>query len=484
MAAAPVHAEPAASDRSLELETFLVDFVVEQTGYPREIVELDADLEADLGIDSIRKAQLFGEIGQKYSLKADDSVSLDEFPTLRHLLDYMLPRVGGTASTSASASTAASAPAKSQPVREEPAVVDLAAALGGFDAVLVAAADAAGPRGLIACFGRHASPAVQRVEAGGLRATLVGAEGLPGALVGWNDAGLIAFAADATGRNGMAATAAVEAIVTSCRSTADAERLIGGLSQAPQGLVVAHIAGGVNPVSAVCDPKSALWRVALADGAIDAPQALAALLNRQQSAARDALSATCAWLACGVADSAATAVSGGPFAGEWLGSDAAIGGPAWSPAASSEITRRYSIALREIGPARRPGCARCERVMILGSGGAADALAAAVKARGAVAICIDCGSAEEAIAAVERAEEDGPVRHLSVAAPPQAVAGWTGRRNASIVAPFFACQRWIMTRGKAGDISSATLTAVVDLGGDFGISGAVGAVEGGALAGL
>jgi len=483
VAAAPVHAEPAASDRSLELETFLVDFVVEQTGYPREIVELDADLEADLGIDSIRKAQLFGEIGQKYSLKADDSVSLDEFPTLRHLLDYMLPRVGGTASTSASASTAASAPAKSQPVREEPAVVDLAAALGGFDAVLVAAADAAGPRGLIACFGRHASPAVQRVEAGGLRATLVGAEGLPGALVGWNDAGLIAFAADATGRNGMAATAAVEAIVTSCRSTADAERLIGGLSQAPQGLVVAHIAGGVNPVSAVCDPKSALWRVALADGAIDAPQTLAALLNRQQSAARDALSATCAWLACGVADSAATAVSGGPFAGEWLGSDAAIGGPAWLPA-TSEITRRYSITLREVGSVRSVRNLAGERVMILGSGGAADALAATAKARGGVAICIDCGSAEEAIAAVERAEEDGPVRHLIVAAPPQAAAGWTGRRNASIAAPFFACQRWITTRGKAGDIPSATLTAVVDLGGDFGISGSIGAVEGGALAGL
>ena len=35
-----------------------IDFVIEQTGYPREIVELDADLEADLGIDSIRKAQL------------------------------------------------------------------------------------------------------------------------------------------------------------------------------------------------------------------------------------------------------------------------------------------------------------------------------------------------------------------------------------------------------------------------------------------
>ena len=50
------------------LEKFLVDFVVEQTGYPAEIVELDADLEADLGIDSIKKAQLFGELREHFTL--------------------------------------------------------------------------------------------------------------------------------------------------------------------------------------------------------------------------------------------------------------------------------------------------------------------------------------------------------------------------------------------------------------------------------
>ena len=78
--------------------------MIEQTGYPREIVELDADLEADLGIDSIRKAQLFGEIGQKYDLQADDDLSLDDFPTLRHLLEYMEPRVGGGSAMKQSAS--------------------------------------------------------------------------------------------------------------------------------------------------------------------------------------------------------------------------------------------------------------------------------------------------------------------------------------------------------------------------------------------
>ena len=40
------------------LTDFLVNFVVEHTGYPPEIVEMDANLEADLGIDSPKALQL------------------------------------------------------------------------------------------------------------------------------------------------------------------------------------------------------------------------------------------------------------------------------------------------------------------------------------------------------------------------------------------------------------------------------------------
>jgi len=72
-----------------ELESFLINFVCEQTGYPPEVVELDADLEADLGIDSIKKAQLFGELREHFDLKPVDRLSLDDFPTLRHVLDFL-----------------------------------------------------------------------------------------------------------------------------------------------------------------------------------------------------------------------------------------------------------------------------------------------------------------------------------------------------------------------------------------------------------
>ncbi len=72
-----------------DLSAFLVNFVVEQTGYPPEMVELDADLEADLGIDSIKKAQLFGELAEHFEISSVGDLSLEDFPTLRHVLQFL-----------------------------------------------------------------------------------------------------------------------------------------------------------------------------------------------------------------------------------------------------------------------------------------------------------------------------------------------------------------------------------------------------------
>ncbi|HEY1784345.1 MAG TPA: beta-ketoacyl synthase N-terminal-like domain-containing protein, partial [Pirellulales bacterium] len=86
-AAAPRAGSPGKT--AAELEAFLINFVVEQTGYPAEVVDLDADLEADLGIDSIKKAQLFGELQEYFDISAlgaggagGGTLSLDDFTTL------------------------------------------------------------------------------------------------------------------------------------------------------------------------------------------------------------------------------------------------------------------------------------------------------------------------------------------------------------------------------------------------------------------
>lgn len=96
------------ADRLPELASFLVNFVVEQTGYPPEVVELDADLEADLGIDSIKKAQLFGELQEYFDVTPTDDLTLDDFPTLRHVLDFLANNASGQAPTQPTAAVAPS----------------------------------------------------------------------------------------------------------------------------------------------------------------------------------------------------------------------------------------------------------------------------------------------------------------------------------------------------------------------------------------
>ena len=484
-----------------EIETFLVEFVVEQTGYPREIVELDADLEAELGIDSIRKAQLFGAIGEEYGLKADDGISFDEFPTLRRLLEHVLQRVAGDTAVVPARHVASRATWQPPPGQASPAEASTAhdptASPGGFDALLVAPADAAAPRGLVVCFGRHARPAVRRVESHGLGATLVGARHEPGAVAGWNDAGLIVLAASTAGRDAAAVMAVVAEVATSCRSIAEARRLIDGRGMAARNVACADVNGTDEQGFSRCSPRSPLARVALADGTVTGTSALAALLDGTDAETREALSTTCAWVACGVSESGAIAVSGGPFAGRWLGDDAVVAGAAWRAAAKSRrgtardqagadgITRRYALATRELEPPTVVRSLAGERVLILGDGDLAESLARAVEGRGGIAVAGGQGSTAEACAAVERAAESGPVRHMIVAAARRrGDVPWTLRSDAAIHAPFFACQRWIATRATEGDMASATLTAVVDLGGDFGISGSIGGVEGGAIAGL
>ena len=45
-------------------------------------------------IDSIEKAQLFGELGERFQITPRDDLSLDDFPTLRHVLGFLVNELG------------------------------------------------------------------------------------------------------------------------------------------------------------------------------------------------------------------------------------------------------------------------------------------------------------------------------------------------------------------------------------------------------
>ncbi len=86
-----------AVDEDVEgLAEMMIDLVVDQTGYDRDLIDMDADLEAELGVDSIKRAQLIGELQQHYQLPlpAAGSLRISDFPTLRSIHDDVADRIG------------------------------------------------------------------------------------------------------------------------------------------------------------------------------------------------------------------------------------------------------------------------------------------------------------------------------------------------------------------------------------------------------
>ena len=84
---APVADSPIASDISVSER--ILDLVVEKTGYPREMLDLDLDLEADLGVDTVKQAEMFAAIRGIYNIPRDENLKLRDYPTLAHVIRFV-----------------------------------------------------------------------------------------------------------------------------------------------------------------------------------------------------------------------------------------------------------------------------------------------------------------------------------------------------------------------------------------------------------
>ena len=45
----------------------------EMTGYPPELLDLDLDLEADLGVDTVKQAEVFAAVRERFGVERDDT---------------------------------------------------------------------------------------------------------------------------------------------------------------------------------------------------------------------------------------------------------------------------------------------------------------------------------------------------------------------------------------------------------------------------
>jgi acyl transferase domain-containing protein/NAD(P)H-dependent flavin oxidoreductase YrpB (nitropropane dioxygenase family)/NADP-dependent 3-hydroxy acid dehydrogenase YdfG/acyl carrier protein len=95
-APAPVMVAPA-----LDVQGAVLNVISERTGYPIELIELDLDLEADLSVDSIKRAEVAGEVASRLGLSVDgDESELEDLVkarTVRSMVDWLDTRIGGAA---------------------------------------------------------------------------------------------------------------------------------------------------------------------------------------------------------------------------------------------------------------------------------------------------------------------------------------------------------------------------------------------------
>jgi len=90
-----VSAAVAAVDSAIDaIKEKVLDIVAEKTGYPKDMLDLDLDLEADLGIDTVKQAEMFAAIRATYNIPRDENLRLRDFPTLAHVIKFAQDRSG------------------------------------------------------------------------------------------------------------------------------------------------------------------------------------------------------------------------------------------------------------------------------------------------------------------------------------------------------------------------------------------------------
>ena len=97
--AAPVQAAAVANglDAKVVQQTML-EVVAEKTGYPTEMLDLEMDMEADLGIDSIKRVEILGTVQDELpTLPELNPEDLAECRTLGEIVAYMNSKLPASA---------------------------------------------------------------------------------------------------------------------------------------------------------------------------------------------------------------------------------------------------------------------------------------------------------------------------------------------------------------------------------------------------
>ena len=106
--AAEPQEEPASEAKAhddADIRARVLEIVGEMTGYPEDMLDMDLDLEADLGVDTVKQAEIFAALREAYGIPRDPDLRLSDFPTLTHALQFVKDRMPAGATAEQAAGT-------------------------------------------------------------------------------------------------------------------------------------------------------------------------------------------------------------------------------------------------------------------------------------------------------------------------------------------------------------------------------------------
>ena len=73
----------------ISAEDAVIKIISEVTKYPEEMLEKDMEMEADLGIDTVKQATIFSLIGEKYGMPEETEVNISAYKTIGDVIDFV-----------------------------------------------------------------------------------------------------------------------------------------------------------------------------------------------------------------------------------------------------------------------------------------------------------------------------------------------------------------------------------------------------------
>ncbi len=102
-----------------QIRESILALLAQKTGYPADMLDTGLDLEADLGIDTVKQAEFISEVRDAYDIPRIDGIKIADFPTIEHIIGFVMEHVGSQTVAESGAMVSATSQATSMSTKVE-----------------------------------------------------------------------------------------------------------------------------------------------------------------------------------------------------------------------------------------------------------------------------------------------------------------------------------------------------------------------------